>query len=361
MNAKNYLFFVISLILISITLQAKSSEADKLPVVVQELVPAPLVPAHDIVAKGGPKVIKVRMSVTEKIITIDKQGTKFRVFAFNDSVPGPLIVAHVGDYIELTLVNPKKNNFEHNIDFHAATGALGGGGLTHILPGEAVVLRWKAIKPGVFVYHCAPGGAMVPWHVVKGMNGAVMVLPRDGLKDREGNPITYDKAYYIGEQDFYVPKDDNGNYKEYLHPGDGFSDVLEVMKTLTPTHVVFNGSEGALEGDNALTAKVGESVMFIHAQANRDTRPHLIGGHGDYVWPNGSFNDPPRTNLETWFVPGGAAGAMIYKFRQPGTYVYLNHNLIEAFILGAKAEVKVEGKWNNDLMEQLMEPTRIAD
>lgn len=361
MNAKNYLFFVISLILISITLQAKSSEADKLPVVVQELVPAPLVPAHDIVAKGGPKVIKVTMSVTEKIITIDKQGTKFRVFAFNDSVPGPLIVAHVGDYIELTLVNPKENNFEHNIDFHAATGALGGGGLTHILPGEAVVLRWKAIKPGVFVYHCAPGGAMVPWHVVKGMNGAVMVLPRDGLKDREGNPITYDKAYYIGEQDFYVPKDDNGNYKEYLHPGDGFSDVLEVMKTLTPTHVVFNGSEGALEGDNALTAKVGESVMFIHAQANRDTRPHLIGGHGDYVWPNGSFNDPPRTNLETWFVPGGAAGAMIYKFRQPGTYVYLNHNLIEAFILGAKAEVKVEGKWNNDLMEQLMEPTRIAD
>ena len=361
MNAKNYLFFVISLILISIALQAKSSEADKLPVVVQELVPAPLVPAHDIVAKGGPKVIKVRMNITEKIITIDKQGTKFRVFAFNDSVPGPLIVAHVGDYIELTLVNPKKNNFEHNIDFHAATGALGGGGLTHILPGEAVVLRWKAIKPGVFVYHCAPGGAMVPWHVVKGMNGAVMVLPRDGLKDREGNPITYDKAYYIGEQDFYVPKDDNGNYKEYLHPGDGFSDVLEVMKTLTPTHVVFNGSEGALEGDNALTAKVGETVMFIHAQANRDTRPHLIGGHGDYVWPNGSFNDPPRTNLETWFVPGGAAGAMIYKFRQPGTYVYLNHNLIEAFILGAKAEVKVEGKWNNDLMEQLMEPTRIAD
>lgn len=361
MDKKNFISILIVLILISITSQAKSGEADKLPVVIQELVPAPLVPTHNIIAKGGPKVIKVRMSITEKVITIDKLGTKFRVFAFNDSVPGPLIVAHVGDYIELTLVNPKKNNFEHNLDFHAATGALGGGGLTHILPGEAVILRWKATKPGVFVYHCAPGGAMVPWHVVKGMNGAVMVLPRDGLKDRDGNPIKYDKVFYIGEQDFYLPKDDNGNFKEYIHPGDGFSDVLEVMKTLTPTHVVFNGSEGALEGDNALTAKVGETVMFIHAQANRDTRPHLIGGHGDYVWPNGSFNDPPRTNLETWFVPGGAAGAMVYKFRQPGTYVYLNHNLIEAFILGAKAEVKVTGKWNNDLMEQIMEPTRIVD
>ena len=359
----NFLSFFLIGIFLSISFYSisKADKADNLPVVIQELVNPPFVPTHNIVAKGGPKVIKVRMTVTEKVLTIDKEGTKFRVFTFNDSVPGPIIVAHVGDYIELTLTSPKENNFEHNIDFHASTGALGGGGLTHILPGEAVILRWKAIKPGVFVYHCAPGGAMVPWHVVKGMNGAVMVLPRDGLKDRNGNPIKYDKAYYIGEQDFYVPKDSNGNYKEYLQPGDGFSDVLKVMRTLTPTHVVFNGSEGALEGDNALTAKVGETVLFIHAQSNRDTRPHLIGGHGDYVWPNGSFNDPPRTNLETWFVPGGTAAAMIYKFRQPGTYLYLNHNLIEAFILGAKAEVKVEGKWNDDLMKQVMEPTAIAD
>jgi len=359
----NFLSFFLIGIFLSIFFYSisKADKADNLPVVVQELVNPPFVPTHNIVAKGGPKVIKVRMTVTEKVLTIDKEGTKFRVFTFNDSVPGPIIVAHVGDYIELTLTSPKENNFEHNIDFHASTGALGGGGLTHILPGEAVILRWKAIKPGVFVYHCAPGGAMVPWHVVKGMNGAVMVLPRDGLKDRNGNPIKYDKAYYIGEQDFYVPKDSNGNYKEYLQPGDGFSDVLKVMRTLTPTHVVFNGSEGALEGDKALTAKVGETVLFIHAQSNRDTRPHLIGGHGDYVWPNGSFNDPPRTNLETWFVPGGTAAAMIYKFRQPGTYLYLNHNLIEAFILGAKAEVKVEGKWNDDLMKQVMEPTPIVD
>ena len=359
----NFLSFFLIGIFLSISFYSisKADKADNLPVVIQELVNPPFVPTHNIVAKGGPKVIKVRMTVTEKVLTIDKEGTKFRVFTFNDSVPGPIIVAHVGDYIELTLTSPKENNFEHNIDFHASTGALGGGGLTHILPGEAVILRWKAIKPGVFVYHCAPGGAMVPWHVVKGMNGAVMVLPRDGLKDRNGNPIKYDKAYYIGEQDFYVPKDSNGNYKEYLQPGDGFSDVLKVMRTLTPTHVVFNGSEGALEGDNALTAKVGETVLFIHAQSNRDTRPHLIGGHGDYVWPNGSFNDPPRTNLETWFVPGGTAAAMIYKFRQPGTYLYLNHNLIEAFILGAKAEVKVKGKWDDDLMKQVMEPTPIAD
>ena len=39
------------------------------------------------------------------------------------------------------------------------------------------------MKHGVFVYHCAPGDVMIPYHVVHGMNGAVMVLPRDGLND----------------------------------------------------------------------------------------------------------------------------------------------------------------------------------
>jgi len=364
LNISNKVAFFILVILLSIvffvTFTAKADPADDLPVVVQKLLPPPFVPIHDQVADGEAKVVKVTMIIEEKIIIeIDDDGTQFRVFAFNDSVPGPLIVVHEGDYVELTLINPEKNNFQHNIDFHASTGALGGGGLTHVLPGEEVILRWKAIKPGVFVYHCAPGGEMVPWHVVKGMNGAVMVLPRDGLKDRDGNPIRYDKAYYIGEQDFYIPRDEYGNYKIFKEPGDGYSETLEVMRTLTPSHVVFNGAVDSLTGENAMTAEVGETVLFIHAQSNRDTRPHLIGGHGDFVWPNGSFNDPPRTNLETWFVPGGAAAAAIYTFHQPGTYVYLNHNLIEAFILGAKAEVQVDGKWNDDLMKQIKEPSDI--
>ena len=61
------------------------------------------------------------------------------------------------------------------------------------------------VEPGVFIYHCAPEGEMVPWHFVHGMNGAIMVLPRDGIKDPGGNRIEYDRAYYVGEQDFYIP------------------------------------------------------------------------------------------------------------------------------------------------------------
>jgi nitrite reductase (NO-forming) len=168
--------------------------------------------------------------------------------------------------------------------------------------------------------------------------------------------VTYDTAYYIGEQDYYIPRDEDGAYREYGSPAAGFGDMLEVMKALTPTHVVFNGSVGALTGDSALTANVGDKVLFIHSQANRDSRPHLIGGHGDLVWRGGSFADKPATNLETWFVEGGSAVAMLYEFKQPGLYVYLNHNLIEAIMLGAAAHVVVEGEWNNNLMEQIKAP-----
>ena len=331
-------------------------DISKLQRVKQTLVAPPFAPEHEQVAGPEPKVIEVMLDIIEKKMVIDDEGTEVWALTYGGSVPGPLIVAHEGDYVELTLRNLPTNTMEHNIDFHASTGALGGGALTHVMPGEQAVLRWKATKPGVFVYHCAPGDVMIPYHVVHGMNGAVMVLPRDGLKDAKGSPYTYDKVFYIGEQDYYIPRDEQGAFKKYEMAGENMAEALDVMRKLTPTHIVFNGAKGSLTGDKALKAKVGEKVLFIHAQANRDTRPHLIGGHGDLVWETGSFTDVPWTGLETWFIRGGSAGAMAYEFRQPGVYAYVNHNLIEAVMLGATAHVVVEGDWNDDLMMQVAKP-----
>ena len=55
--------------------------------------------------------------------------------------------------------------------------------------------------------------------------------------------------------------------------------------------------------------------------------------------------DLPAQNPETWFVPGGTATAMLYTFKQPSLYAYLNH-----------AHVQVEGEWNDDLMKQVEKP-----
>ncbi|WP_269498814.1 copper-containing nitrite reductase [Castellaniella sp. S9] len=339
---------------------ALADPVDKLEHVKVELVAPPLVHAHEQATKAAPRVIQFRMVIEEKKVVIDEEnGTTLQAMTFNGSMPGPTMVVHEGDYVELTLVNPDTNALEHNIDFHAATGALGGASLTIVKPGEEAVLRFKADRSGVFIYHCAPEG-MVPWHVVSGMSGTIMVLPRDGLKDAAGNALHYDRAYTIGEFDLYIPKDEDGNYKEYDTALESYGDTVEVMRGLIPTHVVFNGKVGALTGDGAMTAKVGESVLFIHASANRDTRPHLIGGHGDWVWETGKFANAPEKDLETWFIRGGSAGAAFYTFKQPGVYAYVNHNLIEAFELGAAGHVKVDGKWNDDLMKQVAAPRPVT-
>jgi len=329
---------------------------EKLEHIRPKLLPPPFVMEHEQATRAAPRVVEFTMTIEEKEIVIDEEnGTTLQAMTFNGSMPGPTMVVHEGDYLQLTLINPATNTQQHNIDFHASTGALGGGELTHVNPGEQVTLRFKATRSGTFVYHCAPPN-MVPWHVVSGMSGVVMVLPRDGLKDENGHPLRYDRVYTVGEFDLYIPKDENGNYKKYGTALEGYGDMTAVMNGLIPTHVVFNGKVGALTGANAMKAKVGETVLIIHSSANRDTRPHMIGGHGDYVWELGKFSNPPALNLETWFIRGGSAGAALYTFRQPGVYAYLNHNLIEAFNLGAAGHFKVEGNWDDDLMKQISAP-----
>ena len=165
------------------------TDINNLPRVKQQLVPPPMLPAYEQVATDGPKVVEVTLTIDERKMKIDDEDTEVWALTFNGSVPGPTIVVHEGDFVELTLVNPASSMMEHNIDFHAATGALGGGALTKVQPGEDVVLRWKAVKPGVFVYHCAPEGIMIPYHVVHGMNGSRPLPRRSGR--RESRPDAF--------------------------------------------------------------------------------------------------------------------------------------------------------------------------
>jgi len=340
-------------------------------VVTQTLVAPPFLPEHTQVASGPPRIVKIRMDIVEREVEI-APGVFVWQMAFNNSVPGPVPVVHQYDWVELTLHNgaskeaaftldgsTSPNVLLHNADFHASTGALGGGELTKINPGYEVVLTWRAEKSGLFVYHCAPGGAMVPYHVVTGGNGALLVLPREGLRDGYGKPIRYDRAFYFGEQDYYVPKNPDGSWKRSTNFVDQMAGMLKVMEGLVPTHVVFNGKSGALTADIRLEAKVGETILMLHSQANYPSWPHLIGGHGDWVWPYGKFNNQPDEGLESWDVVAGGTAAAVYTFKQPGLFVYLNHNLIMAFIKDAKAFIHVEGEWDNELMEQTSPPTAV--
>lgn len=324
----------------------------------QILVDPPFLPIHEQVASGPPRIVNIRMEIVEREVEI-APGVFVWQMAFNNHVPGPVPVVFQWDWVNLTLVNAttdtarfgtSDNQLLHNIDFHAATGAMGGGDLTILAPNQEVGLQWRAVKAGFFVYHCAPGGEMVPYHVTTGGNGGILVLPREGLRDGYGNPIRYDRAFYFGEQDYYVPLNEDGTSRRFANYSLQMGPWTDVMKGLIPTHIAFNGSYGALTSDLRLEAEVGETILMLHSQANNPSFPHLIGGHGDWVWPYGKFNNQPYEGLETWDVVAGGTAAAVYTFQQEGVYAYLNHNLIKAFLYDAKALIHVTGGWDDELM-----------
>ncbi len=92
----------------------------------QELVAPPFVHAHEQVATTGPRVVEFETTTVEKEIEADR-GARLRATTFDGAIPGPMMVAHEGHSVELTRRNPASNLLQDGIDFHAATGALGGG------------------------------------------------------------------------------------------------------------------------------------------------------------------------------------------------------------------------------------------
>ncbi|MCB0740185.1 MAG: multicopper oxidase domain-containing protein, partial [Chitinophagaceae bacterium] len=98
-----------------------SGDGDGLERVKQEMVAPPNLPKFDQVAKGEPKIVEVTLTAIEKKIEV-APGDSMWAFTFNGSVPGPMIVVHQNDFVELTLKNPATNTQMHNIDFHASTG-----------------------------------------------------------------------------------------------------------------------------------------------------------------------------------------------------------------------------------------------
>ena len=97
--------------------------------------------------------------------------------------------------VEFTLANFPGNKMPHNIDLHAVTGQGGGAAASMTAPGHESVFSFKALNPGLFIYHCAT--APVGMHVGNGMYGLILVEPKEGLP-----PV--DREYYVMQGEFYT-------------------------------------------------------------------------------------------------------------------------------------------------------------
>ena len=166
-------------------------------------------------------------------------------------------------------------------------------------------------------------------HVGNGMYGLILVEPKEGLSK-------VDHEYYVMQGDFYT-KGPNG--QQGLQP---FSMQKAIAEK--PDYVVFNGSVGALLGENALTAKVGETVRLYvgNGGPNLTSSFHVIGAIFENVWAEGNTSAILH-NVQTTMIPAGGSTVVEFKVSAPGTFILVDHSLTRAFNKGAIAQLKVTG------------------
>jgi len=304
---------------------------------------APIIGVEDAVLTDAPAVPPAihRDHATKVVIHLEVKevegrladGVRYTFWTFGGKVPGKFIRVREGDLVEMHLDNHPDNKMPHNIDLHAVNGPGGGAGASLTAPGHTSVFTFRALNPGLFVYHCAT--APVAMHVANGMYGLILVEPKEGLPKA-------DREFYVMQSDFYTK---GANGEQGLQP---FSMVKAIDEK--PDYVVFNGSVGSTVGDRALATNIGETVRLFVGDGgpNLTSSFHVIGQIFDKVWPEGNMSTPTQ-NVQTTMIPAGGSAIVQFKNSVPGTFIIVDHSLTRAFNKGALAQLKISGPDNKAL------------
>ena len=277
------------------------------------------------VSRKYPAKVIVELEVIEKEMPIS-EGVTYTFWTFGGTVPGSFIRIRQGDTVEFHLKNNPNNKMPHNIDLHGVTGPGGGAASSFTAPGHESQFSFKALNQGLYVYHCAT--SPVGMHVGNGMYGLILIEPPEGM-----TPV--DHEYYVMQGDFYT----TGKYREKGHQSFDMENAIDEK----PTYVLFNGAEGSLTGDKALTAKTQQNVrMFVgNGGPNLVSSFHVIGEIFDTVRQEGGTVE--QHNVQTTLVPAGGAAMVEFHTEVPGSYVLVDHSIFRAFNKGALAILKVDG------------------
>lgn len=261
------------------------------------------------ITRGTDGVVDIHITAKEVLGTM-ANGITFNYWTFGGTVPGPFLRVREGDTVRLTLTNDPTSLHHHSIDLHAVTGPGGGAAATIVAPGESKTITFKALNPGIFVYHCAHPN--VANHMAHGMYGLILVEPKAGLP-----PV--DKEYYVMQGEFYSSGSLGRKGLQLFDP--------EAMLDGKPQYIVFNGRTASLAGK--MEAKVGQTVRiyFGNGGVNLASNFHVIGEIFDRVFREGDLVSPPAKSLQTTLVPAGGAVAVDFKVEYPGNYVLVDHAL----------------------------------
>jgi nitrite reductase (NO-forming) len=285
-----------------------------------------------------PQTVRVDL-VTVELEGRLAEGTTFGYWTFNGKVPGPFLRVRVGDTVEVHLKNAADSAMIHSVDFHAATGPGGAAAATQTNPGHQKTAKFKALVPGIYVYHCAT--PMVAHHIANGMYGLILVEPEGGLP-----PV--DHEFYVMQGEIYTesPFGQRGSQE--------FS--VEKLLHERPEYFVFNGSVGALSKLHPMKAKVGETVRIFFGVGgpNFTSSFHVIGEIFDRAYSMGDLQSPPARGVQTVTVPAGGATIVDFKLDVPGNYILVDHALSRAE-RGLVGILQVEGPPNAEIFDGRVE------
>jgi len=284
------------------------------------------------ITRTEPAVVKVELT-TREVISEMAPGVWVNYWTFDGKIPGPMIRVREGDTVELTLHNDITSLHHHNIDLHAVTGPGGGAVSTMVAPGESKTVTFKALHPGLFVYHCATPN--VANHMTHGMYGLILVEPKGGLPK-------VDHEYYVMQGEYYAT---GGMGRKGLQLFDA-----QAMLDGNPTYIFFNGKVKGL-GDS-MQAKTGETVrMYVgNGGVNLVSSFHVIGEVFSKVFPEASLSTEPHTDIQTTLVPAGGATVVEFDLNVPGNYVLVDHALAR-MEKGAWGILKVSGEENKEIYD----------
>jgi nitrite reductase (NO-forming) len=260
---------------------------------------------------GSPRTVSVELEAVELVGKLANETT-YNYWTFNGKVPGPFLRVRVGDTVELTLKNRESSRMIHSVDLHAVTGPGGGAVMTQTPPGETKSFRFKALNPGLYVYHCAT--PMVANHITSGMYGLILVEPAGGLPK-------VDREFYVMQGELYTDR----SFGQRGH--DEFS--VEKLLAERAEYFVFNGAVGALTVEHPMKAKVGETVRIFFGVGgpNATSSFHVIGEIFDRVYDQAAIGSPGSANVQTTTVPAGGATIVEFKLEVPGRYILVDHAL----------------------------------
>lgn len=231
-------------------------------------------------------------------------GVVYDGFLTDGTVPGPLIVVDEGDIVEVIIKNT--GTIPHGGSIHSAYTQTSKY-LGKIGARESGRVVFRCTMPGVYMYHCAPGGHAIPMHVLFGQYGMMVVNPKKDQYEMEkimGHPP--DIEIYLLQHELYSSG----------------KDAVEGLAAYT----TFNGKLFRYVED-PIKARPGDYVRiyFLNVGPNLISTFQIVGIIWDYVYWQGN---PAVVWPGGQSVLAGPADSWVIEFRIPpdeGAYTMLTH------------------------------------